>query len=83
MSRKYLIAGNWKMNVTASESDDLVSEINSIVGCQTQVQVCICPPFTSLHRASALVEQSEVSLEPRICLLSLQEHLPERFRLKC
>ena len=62
MSRKYLIAGNWKMNVTASESDDLVSEINSIVGRQTQVQVCICPPFTSLHRASALVEQSEVSL---------------------
>ena len=71
------------MNVTASESDDLVSEINSIVGCQTQVQVCICPPFTSLHRASALVEQSEVSLGAQNMSPEPSEHLPERFRLKC
>lgn len=62
MSRKYLIAGNWKMNTTASESVDLVSEINSLVGQQTQVQVCICPPFTSIQKSSSLVEQSEVLL---------------------
>ena len=62
MSRKYLIAGNWKMNTTASESDDLISEINSLVGQQTQVQVCICPPFTSLQKSSSLVEQTEVLL---------------------
>ena len=62
MSRKYLIAGNWKMNTTASETDDLISEINSLVGQQTQVQVCICPPFTSLQQGSSLVEQTEVLL---------------------
>ncbi|MEC7800687.1 MAG: triose-phosphate isomerase [Verrucomicrobiota bacterium] len=62
MSRKYLIAGNWKMNTTASESVDLISEINSLVGQQSQVQVCICPPFTSIQKSSSLVEQSEVLL---------------------
>lgn len=62
MSRKYLIAGNWKMNTTASETDDLISEINSLVGQQTQVQVCICPPFTSIQKGSSLVEQTEVLL---------------------
>ena len=62
MSRKYLIAGNWKMNTTASESVDLISEINSLVGQQTQVQVCICPPFTSIQKSSSIVEQSEVLL---------------------
>ena len=62
MSRKYLIAGNWKMNITASETDDLISEINSLVGQQTQVQVCICPPFTSIQKGSSLVEQTEVLL---------------------
>lgn len=62
MTRKYLIAGNWKMNMTASESVDLISEINSIVGKQIQTQVCICPPFTSLQKSSSLVEQSEVYL---------------------
>ena len=62
MSRKYLIAGNWKMNTTPSESVDLITEISSLVGQQSQVQVCVCPPFTSLHKASSLVEQSQVQL---------------------
>ena len=62
MSRKYLIAGNWKMNTTPSESVDLITEISSLVGQQSQVQVCVCPPFTSLHKASSLVEQSLVQL---------------------
>ena len=62
MSRKYLIAGNWKMNKTATEAVDLIKEINSSVGSQTTVQVCVCPPFTSLSKASELVDQTEVIL---------------------
>ncbi|MBN37600.1 MAG: triose-phosphate isomerase [Opitutae bacterium] len=62
MSRKYLIAGNWKMNKTATEAVDLIKEINSSVGSQTTVQVCVCPPFTSLAKASELVDQTEVIL---------------------
>ena len=62
MSRKYLIAGNWKMNKTATEAVDLIKEIDSLVGSQTTVQVCVCPPFTSLAKASELVDQSEVLL---------------------
>ena len=50
MSRKFLIAGNWKMNKTASEAVDLIEEIKSSVGDQTSVQVCVCPPFTSLSQ---------------------------------
>jgi len=62
MSRKYLIAGNWKMNKTASEAEDLVGEINTSVGSQTSVQVCVCPAFTALAKTSELVEQTEVFL---------------------
>jgi len=50
------------MNTTPSESVDLITEISSLVGQQSQVQVCVCPPFTSLHKASSLVEQSQVQL---------------------
>jgi len=50
------------MNTTPSESVDLITEISSLVGQQSQVQVCVCPPFTSLHKASSLVEQSLVQL---------------------
>ena len=50
------------MNKTATESVDLIKEINSSVGSQTTVQVCVCPPFTSLSKASELVDQTEVIL---------------------
>ncbi len=62
MSRKFLIAGNWKMNLTPDDSASLVDEINAVVGQQTSVQVCVCPPFTSLPIVSDKVEQSEVLL---------------------
>jgi len=50
------------MNKTASEAVDLIEEIKSSVGDQSSVQVCVCPSFTSLAKASELVEQSEVLL---------------------
>lgn len=62
MSRKFLITGNWKMNLTPDESVSLVDEINAVVGIQTNVQVCVCPPFTSIPVVSTKVEQSEVLL---------------------
>ena len=62
MNRKYLIAGNWKMNKTAKEAVDLIKEINLSVGDQTNVQVCVCPPYTALAKVSEMVDQSEVFL---------------------
>jgi triosephosphate isomerase len=62
MSRKYLIAGNWKMNLTPDDSASLVDEINAVVGNQSNVQVCVCPPYTSLPVVSDKVEHTEVLL---------------------
>lgn len=62
MSRKFLIAANWKMNLTPDDSASLVDEINAIAGNQTSVQVCVCPPFTSLPAVSDKVEQTEILL---------------------
>ena len=50
------------MNKTATEAVDLINEVNTSVGSQTTVQVCVCPPFTSLAKASELVDQTEVFL---------------------
>ena len=60
--RKYLIAGNWKMNKTAAEGADLVREINLAVGQETEVGVCVCPPFTALESAAKELEESNVQL---------------------
>jgi triosephosphate isomerase len=62
MSRKYLIAGNWKMNKTASEAAVLVQQMHTSVGSQSTVQVAVCPPFTSMGKVSEELEGSHIAL---------------------
>ncbi|MFO8027267.1 MAG: triose-phosphate isomerase [Opitutales bacterium] len=61
-SRKYLIAGNWKMNLNASEGAELASQVASMFGQQTDVSVCVCPTFTALEAVSKVVNESNVQL---------------------
>lgn len=59
--RKKVIAGNWKMNKTASEAkaffDELLSDINV-----TDKEVVICPTFTSLSAAVEKCSGSHVGI---------------------
>ncbi|MDR0742718.1 MAG: triose-phosphate isomerase [Puniceicoccales bacterium] len=49
--RKYLVAGNWKMNISSSDVGRLISEINAKIANVTKVDVLVCPPFTSIQAA--------------------------------
>lgn len=62
MSRKYFIAGNWKMNKTPEEGQELASEIASMVSKDASVDVVVCPAFTALERVSQAIEGSAVKL---------------------
>ena len=62
MNRKYLIAGNWKMNKTSDEAVELVREIVQTVGQQMDVEVVVCPPFTALSSVAPLLEGATVKL---------------------
>lgn len=62
MSRKYFIAGNWKMNKTAAEAKALIDGIKAKIGSQTEVDVAVCPPFTALDAASAALKGSTIAL---------------------
>ena len=46
MARKVIIAGNWKMNKTATEAKVLVEELKAKVKDITSVEIVVCPPFT-------------------------------------
>lgn len=61
-SRKYLIAGNWKMNKNASEGVELTEDIISQLGSDNSVGVAICPPFTALESVGKAVSESNVQL---------------------
>ena len=58
-----IIAGNWKMNNDLNESKDLISKLliklkNLNINCE----VVICPPFTSLSEASAMIKGGTIKL---------------------
>ncbi len=62
MARKYLIAGNWKMNKTSDEAFELAKAIAEKVGSDNSVEVLICPTFTALESALRGLGSSNVKL---------------------
>ena len=61
--RTPLIAGNWKMNKTATEGVELVKEISAAsVGSHASVNVVLCPPFTALSAVGHAIEGSLIAL---------------------
>lgn len=61
--RRKVIAGNWKMHKDLSESQNLISKLtNALNKEETKCDVIICPPFTSLSEAAALVKNTKVKL---------------------
>jgi len=62
MTRKKLIAGNWKMNKTSADAVSLARDLVAAVGAQSDVEVVICPPFTSLEGVAKAVDGSLIKL---------------------
>ena len=63
MSRKYVIAGNWKMNKTPSEAKVLVKEVIEAIGTKPEnVDVIVCPPFVAVDAAMGAAEGSFVKV---------------------
>ncbi len=62
-----LVAANWKMNKTVSETEDYIVEFLKSVKHPEDREVLICPPFTSLHVAGKLLQGSSVKLGAQNC----------------
>ncbi|MFC2085225.1 triose-phosphate isomerase [Bacteroidota bacterium] len=60
--RKTIIAGNWKMNNNLTESITLLSDILKKFKPSDSIDVIICPPFTFLETANALLKDSKIKL---------------------
>jgi len=53
--RKKIIAGNWKMNKTASEARLLATELLAEINKFDQADIVLCPPFTALGVVAEIV----------------------------
>ncbi len=49
--RRPLIAGNWKLNKTIADAEELIGALLPRVGAVEDVDVVICPPYLSLQAA--------------------------------
>ena len=64
MTRKHLIAGNWKMNETIPEAVVLAQEISNLMERDwlEMVDVAVCPPFVDLKPVKTVLEFDRVDI---------------------
>ncbi|MEW6412614.1 MAG: triose-phosphate isomerase [Candidatus Zixiibacteriota bacterium] len=60
--RQNIIAGNWKMNGTISETETLLKELLESNSKSDRATVVVCPPFTSLYAANKILSGSHIAL---------------------
>jgi len=60
--RKIIIAGNWKMNKDISESIDLANSVKRAVYDIVEIEIVVCPPFTSLSDVNEVILDTNVKL---------------------
>jgi len=62
MRRRCLIAGNWKMHKTISDSVTLAKEIYKGLSNDWEADVVICPPFTALAAVADAIKGTSIGL---------------------
>ncbi|NOY74220.1 MAG: triose-phosphate isomerase [Kiritimatiellaeota bacterium] len=60
--RRTIIAGNWKMNLTAAEAVAFVEEFKPLVADSTEVEIVVCPVFTALDAAVKAAAGSNIKI---------------------
>ncbi len=62
ITRRRVIAGNWKMYKTQMETEVFFSALSMLVDGITQCDIVIAPPFTALHVAAAAARGSQIAI---------------------
>ncbi len=62
-----LIAANWKMNKTISETEEYIKNFIPLVKDVNDREILLCPPFTSLQVAGELLKGTNIRLGAQNC----------------
>src|SRR3954451_19503772 len=57
--RKKIIAANWKMNMTQTESERFIDSFLRDIGEITDVEVVIIPPFTAIQKVTEALDKAQ------------------------
>ena len=62
MSRRRLIAGNWKMNTRGSSAAELAKGLVAAVGDEPAVDIVLCPPYVYLSLVADAIAGTPIGL---------------------
>ncbi len=62
MTRKRVVAGNWKLNLGPEEGIGLVQELLPLLTDEAKCDVVICPPYLTLSDAGKALQGSQIEL---------------------
>ncbi len=65
--RKTIIAGNWKMNKTLTETKAFADELKPLLGRPKWCEVVLCVPYVNLQAAIRMFKDSRVSIGAENC----------------
>ena len=65
--RKTIIAGNWKMNKTLTETKAFAEELKPLIGKPKWCEVVLCVPAVNLQAAVRLFKESRVAIGAETC----------------
>ncbi|AEX84569.1 triosephosphate isomerase [Marinitoga piezophila KA3] len=60
--RKYILAGNWKMNKTNLEAAEFISKLTAKIGKEKKFEVVIAPTFLALEKAVDLTASTNINV---------------------
>ena len=69
--RKPIIAGNWKMNNTATKSKELVKELVPLVK-EAEVDIVVCPSYLSLASVLEVTKNTNIKVKLKTCTLGIK-----------
>jgi triosephosphate isomerase len=62
VTRKIIMAGNWKMHRTVGESVALVEQLKEALGGVSEREILVCPPFTALNAVAETLRGSNIQV---------------------
>lgn len=60
--RKPFIAGNWKMNKTLKEAQELVAGLKDLAAEISKVEIAVCPPAINLVKVKEILKDTEIKV---------------------
>lgn len=60
--RRCFVAGNWKMNLSAEGTRNLVRCLKENVGSEERLEIAVCPPFVYLAEAVAAADGTSIKV---------------------